>query len=344
MVPAQQRDDEGPWLSIGALSKATGIAVETLRTWETRYGFPTPERKPSGHRVYPVSAVAAPAARRAGPRARAIARGRSWQPPTRPWAVCSRRARPPSRRRSRPPSPRCPRHEDLPGLVRLVRAFDADRLTRVFLGGLGAHGPGRVPRGAGRAARRAPSATPGRRASSRSATSTSSRSASATCCARCGCRSRSGRAGRSSSTRRCRARRTGSGSRCRRWCSPPRGCRTPLSGHRGAARPDGRRSPATSAHAPWRSASRSPARGTASTAGAAQAPRVAAEATLLLAGGDGAPVGQAGRRHRDEPAGAGRLGPAARLGSARRSCGRRDSSARMTSVMRASAAAGYPGP
>ena len=44
-------------LSIGALSRATGIAVETLRTWESRYGFPVPERKPSGHRVYPLAAV-----------------------------------------------------------------------------------------------------------------------------------------------------------------------------------------------------------------------------------------------------------------------------------------------
>ena len=39
-------------LSIGVLSRATGIPVETLRTWERRYGFPVPERKPSGHRVY----------------------------------------------------------------------------------------------------------------------------------------------------------------------------------------------------------------------------------------------------------------------------------------------------
>jgi methanogenic corrinoid protein MtbC1 len=44
-------------LSIGALARATGIAVETLRTWESRYGFPRPERKPSGHRVYPLAAV-----------------------------------------------------------------------------------------------------------------------------------------------------------------------------------------------------------------------------------------------------------------------------------------------
>ncbi len=44
-------------LSIGALSRATRIPVETLRTWERRYGSPMPVRKPSGHRVYPASAV-----------------------------------------------------------------------------------------------------------------------------------------------------------------------------------------------------------------------------------------------------------------------------------------------
>ena len=44
-------------LSIGALSSATGIPVETIRTWERRYGFPRAERKPSGHRRYPVATV-----------------------------------------------------------------------------------------------------------------------------------------------------------------------------------------------------------------------------------------------------------------------------------------------
>lgn len=46
-----------PGLSIGAVSRATGIPVETLRTWEQRYGFPVPERRPSGHRVYSPSIV-----------------------------------------------------------------------------------------------------------------------------------------------------------------------------------------------------------------------------------------------------------------------------------------------
>jgi len=53
---ATRTDDSRP-LSIGALSRATRIPVETLRTWERRYGSPMPVRKPSGHRVYPATAV-----------------------------------------------------------------------------------------------------------------------------------------------------------------------------------------------------------------------------------------------------------------------------------------------
>jgi methanogenic corrinoid protein MtbC1 len=45
-------------LSIGALSAATGLPVETLRTWERRYGFPTPvERTGAAHRRYPLETV-----------------------------------------------------------------------------------------------------------------------------------------------------------------------------------------------------------------------------------------------------------------------------------------------
>jgi len=44
-------------LSIGALSRATRIPAETLRTWERRYGSPRPTRRPSGHRVYAASSV-----------------------------------------------------------------------------------------------------------------------------------------------------------------------------------------------------------------------------------------------------------------------------------------------
>jgi DNA-binding transcriptional MerR regulator len=45
-------------LTIGALSRATGIPSATLRTWERRYKFPHSVRKPSGHRLYSIEGVA----------------------------------------------------------------------------------------------------------------------------------------------------------------------------------------------------------------------------------------------------------------------------------------------
>ena len=39
-------------LSIGDLADATGIAPDTIRAWERRYGRPEPVRLPSGHRRY----------------------------------------------------------------------------------------------------------------------------------------------------------------------------------------------------------------------------------------------------------------------------------------------------
>jgi len=39
-------------LSIGELSRRTGIGVSTLRAWERRHGFPIAQRLPSGHRRY----------------------------------------------------------------------------------------------------------------------------------------------------------------------------------------------------------------------------------------------------------------------------------------------------
>src|SRR3954470_11925501 len=39
-------------LPIAEVARRTGVTVETLRIWERRYGFPAPERRPSGHRRY----------------------------------------------------------------------------------------------------------------------------------------------------------------------------------------------------------------------------------------------------------------------------------------------------
>lgn len=40
------------FLTIAAISQATGIPKEVLRKWEERYGFPAPERDSCGHRTY----------------------------------------------------------------------------------------------------------------------------------------------------------------------------------------------------------------------------------------------------------------------------------------------------
>ena len=39
-------------LTIGQLAERTGVSQSTLRIWETRHGFPSPRRLPSGHRRY----------------------------------------------------------------------------------------------------------------------------------------------------------------------------------------------------------------------------------------------------------------------------------------------------
>lgn len=49
--------NETAYLSIGGLSRATGVSIETLRTWEARYGFPKSVRKRSGHRQFEVAHV-----------------------------------------------------------------------------------------------------------------------------------------------------------------------------------------------------------------------------------------------------------------------------------------------
>ena len=46
-----------PGLSIGTLSKATGIPVNTIRTWEQRYGFPLSKRSEGNQRIYSFEVV-----------------------------------------------------------------------------------------------------------------------------------------------------------------------------------------------------------------------------------------------------------------------------------------------
>jgi DICT domain-containing protein len=46
-------------LTISDLTERTGVPAATLRSWESRYGFPRPIRLPGGHRRYAVADVAA---------------------------------------------------------------------------------------------------------------------------------------------------------------------------------------------------------------------------------------------------------------------------------------------
>jgi DNA-binding transcriptional MerR regulator/methanogenic corrinoid protein MtbC1 len=135
-TPGKQGETDGAWLSIGALSRSTGIAVETLRTWENRYGFPVPRRKPSGHRVYPVEAV---------PRLRRIAGAltlghRAGQVVGASDLVLDQLLAS-TAGGQRPAAMRLPPAEDLDGLLRLVREFDAERLTYTLLGDWGRLSP-----------------------------------------------------------------------------------------------------------------------------------------------------------------------------------------------------------
>ena len=133
-MTASRRADgahSGPQLSIGALSRATGIAVETLRTWESRYGFPVPARKPSGHRVYSTSSVA-----RLQRIAEALARGhRAGQVVGATDDDLTRllEATPLGPGSEAPITFTLPDDNVLPEMLRLVSSFDADRLTRVLL-------------------------------------------------------------------------------------------------------------------------------------------------------------------------------------------------------------------
>ncbi len=74
-------------LAIKDVAEQTGLAAQTIRMWEQRYGYPTPQRTPSGYRVYSDSDVEmlrrVVAFRRRGLSVpAALERARSWGGPT----------------------------------------------------------------------------------------------------------------------------------------------------------------------------------------------------------------------------------------------------------------------
>jgi methanogenic corrinoid protein MtbC1 len=124
-------------LSIGALSRASGVPAETLRTWEQRYGFPAAERKPSGHRLYPAGMVAR--VRRiadaiaAGHRASAVVAATD--------AELNRLLSATALQTAPAPLPVSPSTESLDDLMAAVSAFDTDRLTAALWSDWGRLGP-----------------------------------------------------------------------------------------------------------------------------------------------------------------------------------------------------------
>ena len=131
---SQQKPSSEGMLTIGALSRAAGVPVETIRTWERRYQFPIAYRKTSGHRVYPLSSVS-----RLRRVAEAISRGH------RPAEVLpiSEEAldklltafgSPPvfDPHRSPVPSRRRESQAAIPDLMDSVRHFDGERIRRIL--------------------------------------------------------------------------------------------------------------------------------------------------------------------------------------------------------------------
>ena len=53
-APAALGESGHARLSIAAVERDTGIAKETLRVWERRYGFPAPSRNAQDERFYSV--------------------------------------------------------------------------------------------------------------------------------------------------------------------------------------------------------------------------------------------------------------------------------------------------
>ncbi len=131
-------ETKGARLSIGALSRATGIPVETLRTWESRYGFPVPERRPSGHRVYALSIV--PRLRRIG---EALARGHRARQvvPASEAGLQQLLATAATGPVAAPAASASPKNGEVPALLRLVESFQSDRLSHALLSAWARLGP-----------------------------------------------------------------------------------------------------------------------------------------------------------------------------------------------------------
>jgi MerR family transcriptional regulator, light-induced transcriptional regulator len=119
-------------LTIGAVARATGLSPDTLRVWQKRYGFPVPQRKDSGHRLYSPADV-----RRLRRIAEALARGHR---PGQVVALSEPRLELLMHQSSRA-AESAPRLAPLPALMSLVRDHETVRLGEALLAEAGRLGP-----------------------------------------------------------------------------------------------------------------------------------------------------------------------------------------------------------
>jgi len=119
--------------SIGAVARSTGISPDTLRVWQKRYGFPVPQRKSSGHRLYSSADV-----RRLRRISEALARGhRPGQVVALSEARLESLLQPFAQRETAASAPAA----SLPALMRLVREHASAELVEALLAEAGRLGP-----------------------------------------------------------------------------------------------------------------------------------------------------------------------------------------------------------
>lgn len=130
---AASRAAAEPRLSIGAVARATGLSPDTLRVWQKRYGFPVPQRRPSGHRLYSLADV-----RRLRRISEALARGHR---PGQVVALAEPRLESLLADRARSHQPEPDRRTPLKSLLELVRAHRGPELTAALLADAARLGP-----------------------------------------------------------------------------------------------------------------------------------------------------------------------------------------------------------
>jgi DNA-binding transcriptional MerR regulator/methylmalonyl-CoA mutase cobalamin-binding subunit len=125
-----QTSAAAPGLPIASVERETGLSKDTLRVWERRYGFPTPDRDANGERQYAPAQV-----RRLAQIKRLMDRGH------RPGKLMTLdEAGLLALDETRSTTPNAPNEQQLEAWLLLVRSHDSEGLQRAFYGELAKRG------------------------------------------------------------------------------------------------------------------------------------------------------------------------------------------------------------